>query len=401
MAKADRITKTTFHGNAVTFNGMNGGDNAGGHGDTYNLTVVSRKKRTDGEEVKSMEAGKLFFQPGYINKAEIRGFHKDGFTSFGTSDDTNIQFTYPSGHGKGKKSNAMFLLSEKQDPSGRSYGATGVEGLTATAPTRISNTGQIGIGLNQNNRSLNLLKNIKTSTSRTQSDSSLNQLRNWYRTYVGETGNFENVRGNNKQINFSDFRNSQILGVSLVTTNETNSSHSGNNNAKLTVQGIYGEKFKYIITLIAQTGGFGPVIPPTTTTTTTTTPAPGTTTPAPTTTTTTPKPEVVYPDNPTSEINYDYSYEINSFFQGGFSISDTRLKHDIEFIGISDLGYKIYEFNYIDKTQFAERYQGVMAQDLLEKDTNHPAVTLNKDGYYMVDYSKIDVEFKKIDNVLF
>ena len=77
----------------------------------------------------------------------------------------------------------------------------------------------------------------------------------------------------------------------------------------------------------------------------------------------------------------------------GTGYSDIRLKDNIEFIGTSDLGLKIYEFDYINKLG---RYQGVMAQDLLEKDPCHPAVTIDNNGYYMVDYNKIDVEFKNV-----
>ena len=75
------------------------------------------------------------------------------------------------------------------------------------------------------------------------------------------------------------------------------------------------------------------------------------------------------------------------------SRSDIRFKENIDFIGLSPSGLKIYEFDYTDKSG---RYQGVMAQDLLEIDNNHPAVTVDSDGYYMVDYGYTDVEFKEI-----
>ena len=82
---------------------------------------------------------------------------------------------------------------------------------------------------------------------------------------------------------------------------------------------------------------------------------------------------------------------------GGRGSSDIRLKHNIEFIGLSPSGLKVYEFDYINKLG---RYQGVMAQDLLEINNNHPAITVDSDGYYMVDYDYTDVEFKMVENVL-
>ena len=81
----------------------------------------------------------------------------------------------------------------------------------------------------------------------------------------------------------------------------------------------------------------------------------------------------------------------------GSGTSDIRLKRNIEYIGLSPSGLKIYEFDYIDKLG---RYQGVMAQDLLEINNNHPAITVDSNGYYMVDYDYIDVEFKMVENVL-
>jgi hypothetical protein len=42
------------------------------------------------------------------------------------------------------------------------------------------------------------------------------------------------------------------------------------------------------------------------------------------------------------------------------------------------------------------RYRGVIAQGLLET-KYEDAVSKNSDGYYMVDYRKIDVEWERID----
>ena len=64
-----------------------------------------------------------------------------------------------------------------------------------------------------------------------------------------------------------------------------------------------------------------------------------------------------------------------------------RLKRDIKLVGKSPKGIKIYNFKYLgdDKT-----YQGVMAHQVPQ------ASTANQFGYLMVDYSKLDVEFKEV-----
>lgn len=73
---------------------------------------------------------------------------------------------------------------------------------------------------------------------------------------------------------------------------------------------------------------------------------------------------------------------------GGFS--DRRLKKNIKSIGVSDSGLKIYSFEYIDKNLGDGIFQGVMSDEIPKE-----AVILF-DGYDLVDYSQIDVEFKKI-----
>ena len=70
------------------------------------------------------------------------------------------------------------------------------------------------------------------------------------------------------------------------------------------------------------------------------------------------------------------------------SSSDRRLKKNIKYIGNSDSGIKIYTFEYINKKGV---YKGVMSDEIPNN-----AVTKDADGYDLVDYSKIDVEFEKI-----
>ena len=73
--------------------------------------------------------------------------------------------------------------------------------------------------------------------------------------------------------------------------------------------------------------------------------------------------------------------------------SDIRLKENIYEVDVSPSGIKIYEFKYIDGV---DRYRGVMAQDLLEIDSKHPAVSTNENGFYVVDYNLLDVNMEKI-----
>jgi len=71
--------------------------------------------------------------------------------------------------------------------------------------------------------------------------------------------------------------------------------------------------------------------------------------------------------------------------------SDRKLKKNIKLIGYSPSGLKIYAFEYINKKFGEYVYQGVMSDEIPQH-----AVIKHKDGYDMVDYSKIDVNFKQI-----
>ena len=70
--------------------------------------------------------------------------------------------------------------------------------------------------------------------------------------------------------------------------------------------------------------------------------------------------------------------------------SDIRAKENIEEVGKSPDGYKIYEFNYIGNDI---RYRGAMAQDVVK--INPMAVGI-RDNYLTVDYNKIDVDMEVI-----
>ena len=70
--------------------------------------------------------------------------------------------------------------------------------------------------------------------------------------------------------------------------------------------------------------------------------------------------------------------------------SDSKLKENIEQVGVSPQGYKIYEFNYIGGDT---RFRGAMAQDVLKK--NPMAVGIDQ-NYLTVDYRKIDVAMEVV-----
>ena len=72
------------------------------------------------------------------------------------------------------------------------------------------------------------------------------------------------------------------------------------------------------------------------------------------------------------------------------SASDMKLKENIEEVGVSPNGHKIYEFNY---KGFKERWRGAMAQDVVKK---NPMAVGIRDGYLTIDYSKIDVNMELV-----
>lgn len=72
--------------------------------------------------------------------------------------------------------------------------------------------------------------------------------------------------------------------------------------------------------------------------------------------------------------------------------SDLNLKKDIEYVGKSKMGINIYNWSWKKPEVFGfGRYQGVIAQEV-----PHASI---KDGKFLrVDYSKLDVEYKKLSN---
>lgn len=71
--------------------------------------------------------------------------------------------------------------------------------------------------------------------------------------------------------------------------------------------------------------------------------------------------------------------------------SDIRLKKNIKKIGISESGINIYSFEYKDSKFGEGKWQGAMSNEVPQN-----AVLQDENGYDIVDYSLIDVEFKQI-----
>ena len=73
------------------------------------------------------------------------------------------------------------------------------------------------------------------------------------------------------------------------------------------------------------------------------------------------------------------------------AFSDRRLKKNIKLVGKSKKGFKIYTFEYKNKEYGEGTYQGVMSDEIPSK------FVIKKDnGFDFVDYSNLDVQFKKI-----
>lgn len=72
--------------------------------------------------------------------------------------------------------------------------------------------------------------------------------------------------------------------------------------------------------------------------------------------------------------------------------SDKRLKENIELVDNID-GVNVYEFDYIDKSIGADRYRGVMAQEI-EKE--YPDAVVEYSGFKMVDYNQLPVDMEII-----
>jgi len=76
---------------------------------------------------------------------------------------------------------------------------------------------------------------------------------------------------------------------------------------------------------------------------------------------------------------------------GSALASDRKLKKNIKLIKKSPKGYNVYSFEYKNKKHGEGVFQGVMADEIPKEFT-----IKNSEGYSMVNYSNLDVEFKRI-----
>ena len=76
--------------------------------------------------------------------------------------------------------------------------------------------------------------------------------------------------------------------------------------------------------------------------------------------------------------------------------SDDRLKYDITRVGTSPKGIPQYTFRYRLDGEHGPKYMGTSAQDLLAMGRKDAVGQKEKDGFYYVDYSKLDVDMEVV-----
>jgi len=77
-------------------------------------------------------------------------------------------------------------------------------------------------------------------------------------------------------------------------------------------------------------------------------------------------------------------------------LSDDRLKYNINRVGNSKKGIPIYTFKYRFEGKHGPTYKGTSAQDLISMGRKDAVGTTEKDGFYYVDYSKLDVTMEVV-----
>lgn len=115
------------------------------------------------------------------------------------------------------------------------------------APKSVPLSGALSFGSTAGtDRSLNLLKNIKIATAQNQANSTLNEMRNFFRDYVGEPGAFDQTGASGTQANMSDFYGSYIYGFEIQAQNETpRATYHNNNNGAIRFKGVLGDRVTY------------------------------------------------------------------------------------------------------------------------------------------------------------
>ena len=81
---------------------------------------------------------------------------------------------------------------------------------------------------------------------------------------------------------------------------------------------------------------------------------------------------------------------------GLFMKSDDRLKYNITRVGTSPSGIPEYTFKYRGDGKHGPTYKGTSAQDLIAMGRQDAVGQKEKDGFYYVDYSKLDVDMEVV-----
>ena len=77
-------------------------------------------------------------------------------------------------------------------------------------------------------------------------------------------------------------------------------------------------------------------------------------------------------------------------------LSDNRLKYNMNRVGTSRQGVPIYTFKYRHQGKDGPEYIGTSAQDLIKLGREDAVGKLEKEGFYYVDYSKLDLQFYQV-----
>ena len=77
-------------------------------------------------------------------------------------------------------------------------------------------------------------------------------------------------------------------------------------------------------------------------------------------------------------------------------LSDDRVKYDITRVGTSPSGIPKYTFRYRFDGEHGPKYMGTSAQDLIAMGREDAVGQTEKDGFYAVDYSKLDITMEVV-----
>lgn len=103
--------------------------------------------------------------------------------------------------------------------------------------------------------------------------------------------------------------------------------------------------------------------------------------------------------------NFSYNNGDPGEYCNGQKPSDMNLKKNIKYSHTLPRGLRIYTFEFIDEfvnvqkeklnDDYSGKWQGILAQDLLGTEYEN-CLNLREDGYFEVNYAKLNLEFKKI-----